>query len=93
MVPCQSMRFRVGKYRVKVKGYSKSHGSKNTIKWKDVNLKILGRMVLDIIRIIAHNPCEKISIIMIKNHQPSKSDKGAWKGEKGEPVGRLLRGK
>ena len=64
----------------------KSHNSQNPIKRKDMNLKILGRMVLDIIIIIEHNPYENNSIRMTKNHQPSK-------GEKGEPVRRLLRGK
>ena len=51
-----------------------------------MNLKILGRMVLDITRIISHNTYENNSIIMTKNYQPSK-------GENGEPVRRLLRGK
>ena len=50
-------------------------------------------MVLDIIRIIAHNPYENKSIRMTKNHQPSKGEKGHSKGEKGESVRRLLRGK
>ena len=58
-----------------------------------MNLKILGRMVIDIISIIEQNPCENNSIIMIKNHQLSKGENGAWKGEKVEPVRRLLRGK
>ena len=57
-----------------------------------MNLKILGRMVLNIIRIIEHNPYENNPIRMIKNHQPSKGEKGHWKGEKGERVRRLLRG-
>ena len=43
-------------------------------------------MVLDMISIIAHNPCENKPIRMTKTHQPSK-------GEKGELVKRLLRGK
>ena len=41
-----------------------------------MSLKILGRMVLYIIRIIAHNPYENNSIIMTKNHHPSKGKKG-----------------
>ena len=58
-----------------------------------MNLKILGRMVLDIIIIIEHNPYENISIIMVKKNQPSKGEKGPWKGGKGELIRRLLRGK
>ena len=58
-----------------------------------MNLKIIGRMVLDIISIIAHNPYGNNSIRMTKNHQPSKGEKGASKDEKGEPVRRLMRGK
>ena len=41
-------------------------------------------MFLEIIRIIEKNPCENHPIKIIKNHQPSKGAKGAWKGEKGE---------
>lgn len=48
-----------------------------------MNLKIHGKMVLDIISIIAHNPRENRLIRMIKNHQPLK----------GELVGRLSRDK
>ena len=58
-----------------------------------MNLKTLGRMVPKIIRIIAHNPYENKSIRMTKNHKPSKGEKGHSKGEKGEPVRRLLMGK
>ena len=50
-------------------------------------------MVLDIISIIKQNMYENNPIVMTKNHQPLKGEKGAWKGEKGEPVRRLLRGK
>ena len=64
----------------------KSYRSQNPIKRKDMNLKILGRMALDIISIIAHNPYENKQIILTKNHQPSKC-------EKGKLVGRLLRDK
>ena len=58
-----------------------------------MNLKIVGRMVINIISIMKHNTYENIPIRMIKNRQPSKCGKGAWKGQKGEPVRRLLRGK
>ena len=47
-------------------------------------------MVLDIINIIEHNPCENKSIKMTKNNQPGKDGKGHWKGG---PVRRLMRGK
>ena len=50
-------------------------------------------MVHYIIRIIVHNPFENNMIIMIKNHQILKGEKGHWKGEKDEPIRRLLRGK
>ena len=33
-------------------------------------------MVLDIINILGHNPYENKLIKMIKNHQPSKGEKG-----------------
>ena len=49
-----------------------------------MNLKILGRLVIDIIQIISHNHYETNPIRIIKNHQPSKGEKGAWKGEKDE---------
>ena len=58
-----------------------------------MNLKIIGRMVLDIINIIVHIPCENKPIITTKKNQPLKGEKGPWKGEKGELVRRLLRGK
>ena len=58
-----------------------------------MNVKILGRMVLDIIRNIEDNPYENKSIRMTKNYQPSKGEKGHSKGEKGEPSRRLVRGK
>jgi hypothetical protein len=41
-----------------------------------MNLKIIWRVVLDIIRIIAHNPCKNNSIRMIKKHQALKGEKG-----------------
>ena len=59
-----------------------NRGFQNPMKQKDMDLKILGRMVVEIIRIIEHNPYENKSIIMIKNHLPSKGEKGHWKGEK-----------
>ena len=48
-----------------------------------MNLKILGRMVIDLINILGHNTYENNLIIMIKNHQPLKGEKGHLKGEKG----------
>ena len=50
-------------------------------------------MVLDIANIIEQNTYENIFIRMVKNNQTSKGEKGPWKGGKGEPVRRLLRGK
>ena len=76
LVSCQSMRFEVGKSMVKFMGLLKSHNSQNPIKHKDINLKILGSMVLDIIRIISQNSYENKSIIMNTNHQPLKGEKG-----------------
>ena len=84
------MEFGLGKYRVKSKRQSKSHNSKNPIKWKDMNLKLLGRMVFDKINIIEHNNCKNKSIKMTKNNQPPKGGKGP---SKDGPVRRLLRGK
>ena len=83
------MSFRVEKDRMKFKGYLNSHSSQNPIKRRDMNLKIIGRMVLDIIRILEHNPCENKLIIMIKNHQPHR----VKRVNKGEPVRRILMGK
>ena len=40
-------------------------------------------MVLDQKNILEHKPCENKLIIMVKNHNPSKGEKGHWKGEKG----------
>ena len=48
-----------------------------------MNLKILERMVLDIIRIIEHNTYENKLIIMIKNPQALKGEKGHQKGGQG----------
>ena len=79
--PWQSMRFRVGKYSVKFKGQLNNHGSQNPIKQKNTNLKIVGRMVLEIINIIAHNTYKNNIIIIIKYHQHLKGEKGHWKGE------------
>ena len=53
------------------------------MKQKYMSLKILGRMVLEVINILGHNPCENNQIRMIKNHQPSEGEKGHQKGEKG----------
>ena len=61
-----------------------------------MNLKILGRMVLDIIRIIAHNPYENKLTRMIKitNLRRVKRVIGRVKRvNQGEPVRKLLRGK
>ena len=61
-----------------------------------MNLKLLVRIVCDMINIIAHNPCENISIIMTKNNQPWKGENGPLKGGKGPwkggPVRSPLRG-
>ena len=40
-------------------------------------------IVIEIINILAHNYCENNLIIKVKNHNPSKGEKGHWKGEKG----------
>ena len=39
-------------------------------------------MVLELINILGHNPYENNLIRKVKNHQPSKDEKGHWKGEK-----------
>ena len=49
-----------------------------------MDLKILGRMVLDLINILVHNPCENNLIRKVKNHNPLKGEKGHWKGENGK---------
>ena len=56
-----------------------------------MNLKLLGRMVINIINIIEHNPCENKSVKMTKNNQPLKGEKGPLKGGKGPWKGRLVR--
>ena len=66
-----------------------SHNSENLIKHKDMDLKIIGIIVLDLINIIAQNTCKNKLIIMIKNHQASKGERV----NKGEPVRRIMRGK
>ena len=40
-------------------------------------------MVPDLINILRHYPYENNLIIKVKNHNPSKGEKGHWKGEKG----------
>ena len=55
-----------------------------------MNLKILGRMVFDIINNIEHKPCKNKSIKMTKKNQPSKGGKGLFKDG---PVRMTLRGK
>ena len=77
------MRFRVGKDRVKLKGWLNSHDSQNPIKQKYMDLKTLRKMVLDLISILGKYNYENNIIIEVKNHNPSKGEKGHWKGEKG----------
>ena len=48
-----------------------------------MDLKTLRRMVLDLINIVGHNPCENKNIRKVKNHYPSKGGKGHWTDEKG----------
>jgi hypothetical protein len=62
----------------------KSHNSQNPIKRKDMDLKILGMIVIDLIKILGHNPCKNNLIRKVKNQNPSKGEKGHWKGEKGK---------
>ena len=70
LVSFQYMRFKVGKYRMNVKGSLNSHGSQNLIKQKDNELKILGSMLLDLLNILGYSPCEKTLIKEVKNHNP-----------------------
>ena len=58
------------------------HDSQNPIKRKDMDLKILGIIVLELINILEHNNCENNLIRKVKNHNPLKGEKGHWKGEK-----------
>ena len=39
--------------------------------------------VLDLMNMLGHNTCENKLIRKVKNHNPSKGEKGHWKGEKG----------
>ena len=48
-----------------------------------MDLKILGRMVVEIINILGHQPCENMIIREVKNNNPLKGEKGNWKGENG----------
>ena len=48
-----------------------------------MDLKILGRMVLDLINILRHYYYENNRIIKVKNKNPLKGEKSHWKGEKG----------
>ena len=48
-----------------------------------MDLKILGMMVFDLINILGHYNYENNLIIKVKNHNPSKGEKGYWKGEIG----------
>ena len=61
-----------------------------------MDLKILGRMVLDLIKFLGNYLYENNIIKKVKNYNPSKGEKSHWKGErvnKGRPLGRILRGK
>ena len=60
-----------------------SHDSQNPIEWKYMDFKILGIMVIDLINILGLNPCENTLIIKVTNNNPSKGEKGHWKGERG----------
>ena len=75
-LPCQSMRFMVVKDRIKFKGQLNSHDSQNPIKRKDMDLKILGRMGIELKKILGHYNYENKLIIKVKNHNPSKVEKG-----------------
>ena len=48
-----------------------------------MELKILGRMVLDLIKILGNYTYENNIIIRVNNTNPSKGEKVHWKGEKG----------
>ena len=48
-----------------------------------MELKILGRMVIDLKKILGHYPYENKLIGKVKNQNPSKGETGHWKGEKG----------
>ena len=41
-------------------------------------------MVLDLVKILEHKPCENNHIRKVTNQNPSKREKGHWKGEKGK---------
>ena len=69
-VPCQSNMFKIENVRVKVLGQFKSHNPQNPIKLIDNNLNILGSMLLDLLNILGHSPCENKLIKEVKNHNP-----------------------
>ena len=48
-----------------------------------MDLKILGMTILGVKNILEHKTCGKKLIRKVKNHNPSKGEKGHWKGEKG----------
>ena len=58
-----------------------------------MNLKIFGRMVLDIIRLLSHNKYENNLIRMIKKNNLRRVKMVIGRVNKGEPVRRLMRGK
>jgi hypothetical protein len=64
------MRFKVGKDRMKFKGYFNSHDSQNPIKRKDMDLKIIGMMVLDLLYVLGHKTYDTKLIRKVKNHNP-----------------------
>ena len=68
---------------MKVKGQLNSHDSQNPIKQKDMDFKIIGMIFLDIINILGYKIFENNIIRKVKNHNPSKGEKGHSKGEKG----------
>ena len=70
------MMFKARKYRMKFNGLLNSHNSPNPIKWKDNDLKILERMVLQLINIFGHYPYENNLIRKVNNDNPSKGEKG-----------------
>ena len=60
-----------------------SHDSQNPIKQKDMDLKILGRMILDPKNGLEHKNYENNLIIKVKNKKHLKGEKGHLEGEKG----------
>ena len=48
-----------------------------------MDLKLLRFMILELINILGNYNYENNIIIKVKNKNPSKGEKGHWKGEKG----------